>query len=82
MLSEQQKDDFKWYKGEMVDLYNELGHCFAVIRYREVVATFPTFDEAVDYAIDTYEPRTFIVQEIGPDPSAYTMQIASSWVVA
>lgn len=82
MLSELQKSDYKWYKGELVDLYARYGGCFAVIRNKRVVATFPTFDEAADYALKEFSPGEFIAQEIGPDPSVHTMKIASMWVMA
>ena len=82
MLSDSQKSDYKWYKAELVDLYAAYGACFAVIRDKRVVATFPTFDEAADYGIEKLGPNEFIVQEIGPEPSVHTMEIASMWVTA
>lgn len=82
MLSEQQRRDFEWFKAAMPALYARHGHCYVIVRGGEVVGTFSDFDEAVDRAMSSYEPRTFIVQEVGPDPSAYTQEFASMWVTA
>lgn len=82
MLSEQQRRDFEWFKAAMPALYARHGHCYVIVRGGEVVGTFGDFDEAVDHAMSSYEPRTFIVQEVGPDPSAYTQEFASMWVTA
>ncbi|MBR3312951.1 MAG: hypothetical protein IKG18_02300 [Atopobiaceae bacterium] len=82
MLSEQQKSDFEWFKAAMPALYAAYGHCYVIVRKEEVVGTFGDFDEAVDCALSSYEPRTFIVQEVGPDEGAYTQEFASMWVTA
>lgn len=80
MLSQQQRSDYEWYKDELESLYARHGHCFAVIRDKRVAATFETFGEAADHGLEEFGPREFIVQEIGPDESVHTMQLASMWV--
>ena len=81
-LSERQKSDFKWFKGEMSDLYREYGRCYVAIRDKEVLGVYPTFGDGVEATSAAFEPGTFIVQEVGPDASAYTSEFASMWVVA
>lgn len=85
MSFEQQGTDFKWYIGELPNLFKEYGHCFAIISNRKVVGTRATYDDAVDAALKLRaagELGTFIVQEIDRDESAYTASFASAWVVA
>lgn len=66
----------------MSSLYARYGHCYAVVSGGEVAGVFGDFGEAVDYAMPVYGPGAFIAQEVGPDPSAYTQESASMWVVA
>lgn len=85
MSTEQQDLDFKWYVGELPELYGRYGHCYAVISNRSVVGTFGSYNEGIDAALamrDKGELDTFIVQEIGRDESAYSANFASAWVVA
>ena len=85
MSIEQQDLDFKWYVGELPELYREYGHCFAIISNKKVIETHDTYDGAIDSAFelrDAGKLTTFIVQEIGRDDSAYSANFASAWVVA
>lgn len=85
MSIDQQDLDFKWYVGELPELYREYSHCFAVINNRKVIETYDTYDDAIDAALalrGTGKLTTFIVQEIGQDASVYSANFASAWVVA
>ena len=82
MLTEQQRKDFNWYKDELSDLYEKYGSCHALISNAKVLGTYPTFGDACRAADELCEPGSYIVQEIGPDESAYTDTFASMWLVA
>ena len=82
MLTEQQRKDFNWYKGALSDLYEKYGSCHAIISNAKVLGTYPTFGDACRAADELCDPGSYIVQEIGPDESAYTDTFASMWVVA
>ena len=82
MLSEEQRRDFEWFMREMPDLYGRYGHCFVAIRDGHVLGTYETFPEGVSAASADNAPGTFIVQEVGPDEGAYTVEMPSMWVGA
>ena len=81
-MTDQQLRDFNWYKGALADLYERYGSCHAIISGGQVLGTYPTFGDACRAADMQCEPGSYIVQEIGPDESAYTDSFASMWVVA
>lgn len=82
MLTEQQRKDFNWYKGALADLFKKYDSCHAIISNAQVLGTYATFGDACRAADEQCEPGSYIVQEIGPDESAYTDAFASVWVVA
>lgn len=81
-LTARQRSDFEWFKFKMPELYREFGHCFAVISDRKVLATCPTYGEAVESALETLSFGDFIVQEVGETAEAYTAAFTSMWVMA
>ena len=76
-LSEQQRSDFKWYVGEMPDLYQQYGECHVVISGKKVIGAFHDFGSAVRYAQSNLESGSFIVQKVGKSSDAYTAYIPS-----
>ena len=81
-LTARQKSDFEWFKFKMPELYREFGHCFAVVSDRKVLATYPTYGEAVENALETLSFGDFIVQEVGETEEAYMANFTFMWVIA
>lgn len=82
MFTKAQLEDFKWFVGEMPELFRQYGHCFLAIKNRQVLGTYQSYGEAVDSTASSEDFGTFIVQECGKSVSVYTSQIASAWVMA
>lgn len=82
MFTEAQLDDFKWFVGEMPELFRQYGHCFLAIKNRRVLGSYQSYGEAVEDTASSEGLGTFIIQECGSNASVYTSQIASAWVTA
>lgn len=76
-----QLEDFKWFVGEMPELYRNHGHCYLAIKDRHVLGAYDSYSQAVDTTSLSEDPGTFIVQECGKSDSVYTAEIASTWVM-
>ena len=75
-----QDKDFEWFIENYNTLYDEYSCCFLVIKNKQILGAYKSFDEAVDTTLQTEEIGTFIVQECNGDESAYTIQIASMFI--
>lgn len=69
----QRDEDFRWFMKVMPDLYETHGRCSVIIRYHAVVGVYDNFGDAVRAARKEYGPGNYIVQEVGPDESVYTV---------
>ena len=72
-----QDRDFEWFKEHLTELYEEYGNAVLAIKNQKVLGAYSAFAEAVAEAAKTEPLGSFIVQECGPDESAYTTYIAS-----
>lgn len=81
-MTKQQESDFKWFKGEMADLFTNLGRCHVIVRNKEVIGVYDTFKDAISKATSLYDDGTYIVQEVGPDDSVYMVKIPALWAAA
>ena len=75
-----QDKDFEWFIENYNMLYEKYGCCFLVIKDKNVIGVYKSFDEAADTTLEAEEIGTFIIQECNGDESAYTMQIASMFI--
>ena len=75
-----QEKDFKWYKEHLSELYAQYGPCILAIKDGKVLGTYSNYGDAVEETSKTEEFGTFIVQECGPDESAYTVRFANSFL--
>ena len=72
-----QDQDYRWYKDNLQSLFEQYGNSVLAIKNRTVLGVYHTIPEAVDETAKTEQLGTFIVQQCGPDKSAYTAYIAS-----
>ena len=72
-----QEQDFQWYLDHFEDLYNQYGRKFVAIKNKCVLGVYDSYVDAVRVTLQIEPIGTFIVQECGPDESAYTEYIAS-----
>lgn len=72
-----QSEDFKWYIDHLDELFKEYGPKFIAIKQQKVLGSYSSYAEAVKETQKTEELGTFIVQQCGPDESAYTVYISS-----
>lgn len=72
-----QEADYKWFLDHFSDLYQEYGHTFLAIKNKTIIGVYDTYADGVKNAMQKEPLGTFIVQECGPDESAYTVYISS-----
>lgn len=72
-----QEKDFLWFMDNMKNLFQRYGHSFLAIKNQKVLGSYSTYAEGVRETEKTEPMGSFIVQECGPDESAYTVCIAS-----
>lgn len=68
-----QDSDFAWFIQNFERLYKEYGQCYLIISNQEVVGFSYDYATAVREANKILTPGQFIVQEVGPDESCYTV---------
>lgn len=71
------EQDFNWFVENYMNLYDEYGHKFIVIKNKSVLGVYNDVAEAVKITSETEELGSFIVQECNGDESGYTNYIAS-----
>ena len=76
-----QTDDFAWFRDNLTTLYSTYGNTFLLIKDKLVYGTFNTYAEGVRAGESMFDKGTFIVQECGPDESAYTAFIATPGIL-
>lgn len=69
--------NFEWYLSNAEKLFEMYGNSFIAIKDRQVIGTYSAYGEAVRNTMKTEAPGSFIVQQCGPDESAYTVCISS-----
>ena len=72
-----QKQDFRWLKEHLAELYAEYGVCYLAIKNQKVLGSYKSLGEGVRETAKREPMGTFIVQECGPDESVYTARITS-----
>ena len=73
--SESQSQDFEWYKRNLLDLFQRFGYVVVAIKNKNVLGCYGSYSEAIHETAKTEKLGTFIVQQLGPDKSAYTVYI-------
>ena len=66
-------DDFNWYVKNLQKLYNKYGKAYLFISNKKVLGAFNTITEGLNKLKDVLEDGKYIIQESGPDESAYTV---------
>ena len=72
-----QSSDFEWFILNMPALYAKYGDCFLAIKDKTILGHYPTYASAVANTKKHEELGTYIVQQCGPDETAYTNYISS-----
>lgn len=75
-----QEKDFNWFLENYKSLYAEYGLSFIAIKNEKVIGVYKSFAEGVNETRKTEADGTFIVQQLGPDSSAYTVRIANALI--
>ncbi|MDO5331455.1 MAG: hypothetical protein Q4E99_02140 [Bacillota bacterium] len=75
-----QEKDFKWFLDNFTSLYEKYGLSFVAIKDAKVIGVYKTFAEGVNETRKTEADGTFIVQQLGPDSSAYTVKVATALI--
>lgn len=73
-----QELDFEWFVENMQELYKKYGRVFLAIKNKTILGSYKTYAEGVNETAKKEPLGSFIVQECGPDESAYTVYIASA----
>lgn len=72
-----QDADFHWFVKHYMELYNQYGEKYLIIKNKHVLDTAETYKEGIDKGRKTEELGTFIVQHCNGKEEAYTSQIMS-----
>lgn len=72
-----QEKDFGWFVENLDELYKRYGSVYVAIKNKTVLGTYPSYADGVRETLKTERPGTFIIQQCGPDKSAYTNYISS-----
>ena len=76
-MTESLLKEFEYFRKVHQDLVEKYDGRFVVIHDCTVVKDFEDEMDAVDWALKSFEPRTFIVQFVAPGDSAYTQNFHS-----
>jgi len=58
-----QDKDFDFFLQNMETLYKTYGHKFVAVKNQAILATYESFDDALDSTLKTEELGTFLIQE-------------------
>lgn len=75
IITKKQNDDYTWYTKNLAKIYKKYGDKYVVIRNKEVLASFDTFDAGADYIDANNLAGKAIVQKSGKDKTAYTINM-------
>ena len=68
-------ENFKYYTENHVELAKEYEGKLLVIHDKEVVGSFETIDQALEFALPRYVLGEFLLQKCSADPYAHTMVV-------
>lgn len=71
------REDYEWYKENLMQLYNEYGLSIIAIKNKKVIGAYNSFSQALEETIKTETQGSFIIQKCGINEEAYTNYIAS-----
>ena len=74
-----QDDDFYWFIENYDNFCKRYGNAFIVIKNKEVLGVYSSFNDGVDETLKTEAGGTFIVQECNTARKAYNAHIASNF---
>ena len=69
--------NYDWFKENLPILVNMYDDQYVVIKNEDVIASYPSFDEAFDEMLKTEAPGTFIIQLCSLDESKTTLKFYS-----
>lgn len=72
-LTDLQRSDVAWFREHITDLFFRYGNKYVAISNETVLGAFDTSAEAVDEARRFHRRGEYIVQRLGLDESAYTV---------
>jgi fibrillarin-like rRNA methylase len=58
-----QEQDFEYFIQNMGDFYKRYGHKFLVIKNKNIIGSYDTFNTALDETLKKESAGTFIIQE-------------------
>jgi hypothetical protein len=58
-----QEEDYQWFLENMPDLYKKYGQTFLIIKEKQVVGGYSTYEDALNSALQTLELGSFLVQQ-------------------
>lgn len=73
-LTDMQLDDFLWYEEHLRELFFRYGNKYVAISNKTVLGAYDTSSEAIDEARRFHRRGEYIVQRLGLDESAYTIE--------
>jgi hypothetical protein len=63
MIMDQQSQDFYYFLENMENFYQTYGHRYVVVKNKDILGVYDTFEEALETTLKTEELGSFLVQE-------------------
>ena len=68
------RDNYEWFEKELPELVKAYEDLYVVIKKKNVIAAYPSFETAFDETIKAEVPGTFIIQLCSLDESKTTQK--------